>query len=421
MPAISPQTQRVTPDSQADRGLIYIARQPVFDATEKVVAYQFLIRESGMLPETTPDSIKNSATLITNAFNYFGLHKLLGDKQAFIPVSADTLMSDFLDLLPKENVVLEFHPTDVVAEELAEQCVKLAHAGFRLAVNIPPAAPGMDALLASAHYAIFDIGNSTPDTNAQQSALARQYPAVKRLARNIHTRNEFLACKEQGFDLYQGQYFAIPETLAMNRLNPSAMRVMQLFNMVINRADIHAIEAAFKHDVALCYCLMCYINSAGVGLPYKTESIRSAIMLLGYDFLWRWLSLLIFAGVDLAAGQRVLLNTALIRGRLTELLGQSLLSEKESNHLFIVGVFSLLDALLGMPMEQALANLNLPDEAARALLQQEGKYAPFLALAKAFEGDNLFQAEKLSEELGIDLSDASQAHLTAIEWAAQFA
>ena len=131
----------------------------------------------------------------------------------------------------------------------------------------------------------------------------------------------------------------------------------------------------------------------------------------------RWLSLLVYAGIDLSAAQRVLLNTAIIRGRLTELLGQMHLPAKEANALFVVGNFSLLDALLGIPMAQVLQRISLPDEIARALQDREGKYAPYLDLALAFEHDQYGQAERLCAQLNIELAVASRAHLAAIEWA----
>ena len=197
--------------------------------------------------------------------------------------------------------------------------------------------------------------------------------------------------------------------------------MVEIFNLVINKADVAQIEDAFKHDVALCYSLLCYINSVGIGLHYKVSSIKNAVMVLGYDFLWRWLSLLIYTGIDLSAAQRVLLSTAIIRGRLTELLGQMKLPEKEANSLFVVGIFSLLDVLMGVPIEQALARLNLPKEINQAITEREGKYAAYFELALAFESNNLALAERLCTALDIDLTAASRAHLAAIEWAGMIA
>lgn len=244
---------------------------------------------------------------------------------------------------------------------------------------------------------------------------------LQRLVRNVNSRTDFEACRAVGFDFYQGRLLAPAQTLAVNRLDPSRARVMEIFNLVIGQADVAEIENAFKHDVALCYSLLCYINSAGIGLQYKVSSIRDAVMLLGYDFLWRWLSLLIFAGVDLTAAQRLLLNTAVIRGRLAELLGQARLSSRDGNYLFITGMFSLLDTLLGLPLSELAARLHLPEEVTQALVHRQGRYAPYLELALAFENDDGQRAAQLCAALQLDMSEASRAHLAAIEWAGMLA
>ena len=398
---------------------IFVSRQPVFDATEKITGYQLLLTESPTAGEArAPASVPASARLIVNVFDNFGLNQVLGDHIAFIPVSNDSLASDFLDLLPPEKVVLVIQPSDVGATDLVAACGKLSGKGFRLALNNFPYSMEWQPLFQMASYACYDIHAGKLDTIKAQIAQIEHLP-LKRIARNLQSRAEFHACKGRLFSLYQGSILADPETLSMNRVDPSTARVMQLFNLVMSHADLKAIEDSLKHDVALCYSLLCYINSAGFGMPYKVESIRNAIMFLGYDFLWRWLSLLIFAGVDMHAGQRLLLNTALIRGRLTELLGQRMMSQKEGDKLFVVGIFSLLDSLLGMPMDKALANLSLPDEIAEALLHRQGKYAPFLELALAFENNDLERAEQLCGESGIDLSAASNDHMAAIDWARQ--
>jgi EAL and modified HD-GYP domain-containing signal transduction protein len=398
---------------------IFVSRQPVFDATEKVAGYELLLTESlASAGATAPESVAASARLIVNVFDNFGLNQVLGEHIAFIPISADSLASDFLDLLPPEKIVLGIKPSDVAAADLVGACERLCGKGFRLALDDFPYSQEWKPLFKLASYASFDMRAAKLDTVRTRVAQIEHLP-LKRIARNLQSREEFQACKGKSFTLYQGSILAGPETLSMNRVDPSTARVMQLFNLVMSHADLKLIEDSLKHDVALCYSLLCYINSAGFGMPYKVESIRNAIMFLGYDFLWRWLSLLIFAGVDMHAGQRLLLNTALIRGRLTELLGQRVLSQKEGDKLFVVGVFSLLDSLLGMTMEKALANLSLPDEVADALLQRRGKYAPFLELALAFENNALTRAEQLCGELGVDLSAASNDHMTAIDWARQ--
>jgi EAL and modified HD-GYP domain-containing signal transduction protein len=408
-------TQDKTSPMPAD-DIVFIARQPIFDGTERVVGFELLVRQSGLTPERIPNSVGEGAALLINTLNRFGVAQALGDKLGFLQLGEGTLNSDLVELLPKERFVLEYPSSFLSGAERVARCHGLQTQGFQLAHICQHGDSDLSAVAQTAKIVVYDLAFQS------LQEIVRLDRAVKpnnlqRLVRNVNTRADFEGCKTFCFDYYQGNFFAHPETLSMNRLDPGRARVMDIFNLVINRADITEIEEAFKHDVALCYSLLCYINSVGIGLQYKVSSIRDAVMLLGYDFLWRWLSLLIFAGVDLTAAQRVLLNTAVIRGRLTELLGQSKLPSKDGNFLFIVGIFSMLDALLGVPLQEVAGKLHLPDEVSQALLSREGKYAPYLELALAFESNNLPAAERICGALGIDLSSASQSHLAAIEWA----
>ncbi len=406
-------------EAMEGNGRIFISRQPICDAAEKVVGYELLFtQDHGTAGPGRPATLNASAKLIVHVFNNFGLHQVLGDRLAFLPVSSDALASDFLDLLPAERIVLEIQPGGISPPELIGISRKLRAKNFRFSLSGFSYGPQLQPLYELASYVSFDVGKETADSVLEDVKPVQHLP-LKYIARNIQGYRQFHAVKGGPFALYQGACLGVPETFAMNRADPSTARVMQLFNLVLNDADIGVIEDAFKHDVALCYSLLCYINSVGFGLPYKVGSIRSAIMLLGHDFLWRWLSLLIFAGVDIHAAQRLLLNTALIRGRLTELLGQRTITQREAGHLFVVGIFSMLDTLLGIPMEQALSHLDLPDEVTVALLHRKGKYGPFLQLAVAFESNDLRGAERLCAVLGTELSTASSDHMAAIEWARQ--
>jgi EAL and modified HD-GYP domain-containing signal transduction protein len=395
---------------------IFIARQAIFDATEKVSAFQLFIRPDASLPETSPTTPDQSARLIVDTLNTFGVPTVLGERLGWIKLPASALQSDLVQLLPSAHFVLEY-PAEFLETPAAEaRCAQLLEQGYALALACNNSDMDYSRISKVASHVIYDLAQMNLQSMTRLDRAVKPYGLV-RLVRNVNTRADFEACKAFGFDSYQGTFFAKTETMASKRIDPSRARIVEIFNLVMSKADIDEIEDAFKHDVALCYSLLCYINSVGIGMQYKVSSIRNAIMLLGYDFLWRWLSLLVYAGIDLSAAQRVLLNTAIIRGRLTELLGQINLPSKEANALFVAGNFSLLDALLGIPMEQALKRVNLPDEITRALLEHEGKYAPYLDLAQAFESNQWAQAARLCTQLNIELAAASRAHLAAIEWA----
>lgn len=398
---------------------VFIARAPVYDASERVVGYQLLVR-TPPAPARPPASPEEDAALLADVLNRFGVAQALGERLGFLRLARPLQNLGMLELLPQERFVLEC-PAETLSDELAlSRCADLQRREFHLALGAARTPEDLVRLAGLARYSIYDLATQSLAEILVLDRAARAHN-LRRLIRGISTRGEFEACKAAGFDLFQGDFFSRPESMAMNRLDPSRVRVIEIFNLVARRADVNEIEDAFKHDVALCYSLLCYINSVGIGLPYKVGSVRDAIMLLGYDFLWRWLSLLVYTGVDLTAAQRVLLNTAVIRGRLCELLGQSRLTARDGNLLFVVGMFSLLDILLGVPMNEIVARLALPDDVVQALVSQSGKYAPFLAAAKAFEMDDLVNAERLASSLGLDLSSASQMHIAAIEWSGALA
>ena len=399
---------------------LFLSRQAIFDATKKVRAFQLLVRKTGLTPEVAPDSAESAARLIVTTLNTFGVAEALGDRLAWVSMPDQSLNSDIVDLLPKPRFILEYPAAYLATAKEKTRCVQLLQLGFTLAYTCQRADNDVTDIASCAKYVVYDLALQSIQEIVELDRAVKPH-GLQRLVRNVNTRSDFAACKAFNFDLYQGSFFAQPETISNNRVDPARIRVVEIFNLVINKADVAQIEDAFKHDVALCYSLLCYINSVGIGLHYKVSSIKNAVMVLGYDFLWRWLSLLIYTGIDLSAAQRVLLSTAIIRGRLTELLGQMKLPEKEANSLFVVGIFSLLDVLMGVPIEQALARLNLPKEINQAITEREGKYAAYFELALAFESNNLALAERLCTALDIDLTAASRAHLAAIEWAGMIA
>jgi len=398
---------------------IFVARQPVFTKSEQVVGYVISTPSCDIgIDSEVPFNTCNSARLIMNVLNNFGLEQLVGDKMALIPISLGAFAANAIGILPTQKTVLEIHPVSVPESELDYVCEAMHEKGYRFVLNdYTPNELTRDAFT-KASYAAFDVSLHGVETAMKQAADLRHLP-LQRIAWNIQSKKDFDACKQGAFDLFQGNIFAQPEAWSMNRVDPSSLRIVEIFNMVMNQAELDVIENAFKHDVGLSYSLLTYVNSVGVGLPHKTQSIRHALMLLGHDYLARWVSLLIFAGVDTRAAQRVLLNTALIRARLTELLGKTIFNGREADQLFIVGMFSLLDTLFGRPMEQVLSRMSLPVDVVDALAGRTGRFRPFLDLAMSFEGQDLKRADTLCNSLGIDLSTASYAHLSAIEWARQ--
>jgi EAL and modified HD-GYP domain-containing signal transduction protein len=235
------------------------------------------------------------------------------------------------------------------------------------------------------------------------------------VGRPVSTWNDFDACAALGLDAFVGKLHLTPRPgSAVTGMNPAQTLIMQLMQMVSANADVKHLEDVLRRDAALSYQLMRYINSAGFGAGREITSLRQAITMLGYEPLYRWLTLLL-ATASTNGYSPVLLETAVVRGRLAELLGLKALGKADAENIFVAGMFSLLDRLLGMPMQEVLAGIQLSDDVVAALMSRSGKYGPYLALAEACElNSNLVSS--LAASLSLTPEDVNKAHLSALAW-----
>lgn len=393
----------------------YIGRQPILDRQQKIIGYELLFRHSAEAGHAQVISDLHAGTnILANTLSNIGTNWLVGDKLAFINLSNPMLETDFIELLPPERIVLELLETTQPTPELLARCRELRGRGFNIALDDFEYSPALAPLLDVADYVKLDIRLIGMDKLPAHVKQLEELP-LKLLAEKVETRAEFEECKKLGFHYFQGFYFARPETLSTKVINPAHAHVLDLLNKVRNNADLPDIDRLFKRDVALSFKLLRYINSVGFGLSCEIQSIKHALTILGYQQLYRWLTLLLVtAGED--STPPALMKTAIIRGRLTELLGQDYLEKQDRDNLFIVGVFSLLDAMLEMPMDKILDQLNLPENICDALLTHQGIYGPFLALAEACEGTDIGQLQSLAEALQLEPEKVNQAHLAALKW-----
>lgn len=229
----------------------------------------------------------------------------------------------------------------------------------------------------------------------------------------------FEDCLARGFAGASGWFFLESQPQLpgkVKKLSPGHAHIVRLLNLVRNGAEVRDIEAALKQDVALSFKLLRYINSAGFGLQCEIQSFRHAVTILGYQKLNKWLSmLLVTASKDPAAP--ALMQAAVVRGRLMELLGADFFGKSELDNLFITGAFSLLDVLLGAPLTEILELMRLPEAIDDALLRGEGIYAPFLALARAVEGGDGPALARQVEDLGLQAEACNRAVLSALSFA----
>jgi EAL and modified HD-GYP domain-containing signal transduction protein len=398
----------------------FLTRQPILDNEHRIVGYELKRRDAGAA--NLPGSIPGTATtqqaedewLLASAID-LAFQRALGDKLTFLSVSADTLHSPLMEQLPKDKVVVAIHP-ERSPPALIARVEKLAHDGLQLALDDPAE---HQELAGYCRYIRFDTTRYDAMSLAAQVVRSLDTGPGKKprlIATQVDTPEVYAACRKLSFNLFQGYYYTHPLATAANRLDSSSMRVMELLNLVRNRAEFPQIEKTFKLDPALSYRLLRYINSPAIGLRRTIESIGHALILLGHDQIYRWLTLLLFTGGEVEPRSQTLLRNALVRARFTESLGQDKLKTSERDGLFIVGIFSLLDGLLNVPMEKALTGLHLPQPVFDALLKHSGLYAPYLKLAIACEHFDQATIAASAAEIGLDADTVNLAHVNALIW-----
>lgn len=407
-----PPTLQASTPAQA----IAIARQAIVDKRRAVVGYELFNRAVAAQQHTA----SSDAQMLFNALSMAGEHALAGKTLYFVNCTHDSLSGGHLDLISPDKVVLEVPALGVSQLDQIETRTPMLQAmhrrGFQLAFDHSVLTPAYAAWLALAAYIKFDLSLLKPDALASFVRLAQTQSRAQLVAEKVETAQQFKAAQALGVALFQGYWFAQPTLVQGHQVRPGQANILQLINLVRKQASTDEIEEVFKRDPTLSFNLLRFMNSAGFGLRTEVTSFRHAVMLLGLKRLFKWAALLLTTShtgdTPAAVG-----STAVVRGRLMELLVGQQLGAEEADNAFVVGVFSLLDAMLGVPIATALATLSLPSSVTDALLSHSGPLAPYLDLTLACEASDEALFAQASASLGLGGAEINMAHLEALAWA----
>jgi EAL and modified HD-GYP domain-containing signal transduction protein len=392
----------------------FIVREPLLDAKQRVIGYELCWQQHGGA-EVGAAELEALVGFVAEHLVDEERGWLLREKLLFLDAVPAMLSTDALHALPPERTVLSIGVRELANADTraAVQALRAGGVGISLrGANLDLLGRNLSSVASCAEVRF---------TGADVATQARTYAAVKQSAlrmvgRPVATWADFDACAALGLDAFVGKLHLTPrEGGNVKGMNPAQAIILQLMQMVQNNEDVPKIEAVLKRDPALIYKLLRFINSAGFGAGRQIESLRQAIAMLGYAPLYRWLVLLL-ATASSSGYSPVLMETAVVRARLCELLGQKFLPRAEGEYLFVAGMFSLLDRLLGLPMKDVLDTIQLPDEVVRALLTRGGVYGPYLALAEACELNSTLVAS-MAAALDISPLEVNKAHLSALAWA----
>jgi c-di-GMP-related signal transduction protein len=395
---------------------LFLARQPIFGRYREVFGYELLFRSGWENAFRGSDLNQASLQVMSNSFHVFGLNELTGKHAVFINVTRDVLLSEFLTLLPPERTVVEILEDIKPDPEVLETCRNLKRRGFRLALDDFVFTPGLKPLMDLADLIKVDVIQSTVEQ--QRSLLNRPTTSGLRfIAEKVETHDVFHRCAADGFTFFQGYFFARPEVLSKRAITGQKAQYLQILNEIHKSSlDLSRLEDILKHDLSLSYKLMRYINSAHFGWKVEIRSLRHAVVLMGENDFRKWVSLVVLAGMATDKPAELVLN-ALIRARFCELLAPLVgLSDKEQD-LFLLGLFSRLDAILDQPLADCLADIPITPQIKGAFFDQDNSYRQVYQLLEIYEKGQNEKIKNQAVSLGMDQKDLPPLYWKAVAWA----
>ena len=407
----------VPPKIESDGQEIFLGRQSIVDRGQNLRAFELLFRSGRQNWADVSSATAATATVINYALNELGLESVLGGYQGFINLDAEMLLSETIELLPREKVVLEILETVVPTPEIVERCRYLRDSGFTLAMDdFVHYDEALLPLLELTHIVKVDLQPLDSRGLAETAARLRRFN-VQLLAEKVDNVEQFNTCLGLGFNLFQGYYFAKPQIITGKRLTSSEMVPMRLLGMLMSDADNAEIEKVFKQDPGLSVNMLRLVNSVGTGAGGKVSSLASALMVLGRRQVQRWLQLLLFAQLSPCKEfPSPLLQLAATRGKFLELMAAG--NKAFEDNAFMAGIMSLMDALLGMPLQEIIGKLPIADEVRDAVLERKGRLGCMLTLAEALEhNDAAALAAAIAALPAYTVAQINSAQMQALSWA----
>jgi EAL and modified HD-GYP domain-containing signal transduction protein len=393
-------------------GLRYVARQPIMDIRGRVHAYELLFRAG---PETgfRGDGDMATRTMLDNTV-MFGLEKLTGGLPAFVNCTRESLTDDLVHVLPPSMTVLEILETLEPTPDLVEACRKLKCAGFRLALDDFIWHAKFEPLVQLADYIKVDF---TLTGAAERKILLQKLRGVTvaLLAEKVETQQEYWQACDEGFTLFQGYYFCRPTLLENRKVPANRLSQFEILQMMrSDTLDLRELTRLVKRDASLAYRLLRLVNSPMCAVRQEVKSIQSALLAVGEKSFRRIATLAITS--ELSANQpQEILRMAFVRGRFCELAAE--LSGMDATEQYLMGLVSLLPAMLRLPMRELTPALPLRKEIRLALEGTQSAERELLAWVECHERADWDACDDVVKAHGLDQDQLMKCYAEAVMWA----
>jgi EAL and modified HD-GYP domain-containing signal transduction protein len=406
---------------------VCIARQPILNSKNQIQAYELLFRDNSQSDSADfQDHLLATNRVLINTLNNIGTQKILGDKLGFINVDSSFLLKQNFETLDPKVFVLEILETTTITPPVKASIEKAKSDGFTIALD--------DFIFSDEHIEAFreiiplaDIIKIDLIVN-EVSTLQEKISGLKNftgiyLAEKVETKADYQACHSIGIQLFQGYYFAKPIIVEGKKLDPNELAVISLVKVLQSQPETEIIDDEFKRYPDLTINLLRFMNSAALTRGNQINSIRQVITLIGQKKLLQWLLLMLYGSTGVGNPSNPLYTIASQRAKTIEVLLSKHLKTHDQGDLgkgFLVGIVSQMDALLSLPMQDILAEFNLDHEINNAIQNREGKLGKLLQLCICSEQYKIPEIRRLCEELGLELSQVTDANMTAYQWVEAF-
>jgi c-di-GMP-related signal transduction protein len=418
--AAKPARVRAGPKGPKDfvdsKHLRFVARQPIFDREEKVFGYELLFRNGleNSFFSADADAADTASRATLDSSLLMGLDVLCDGKRAFVNCTKDTLIKGLVTLLPSQSTVVEILENVPPDPDVMGACRRLKEGGYLIALDDFVVDDSREPLAEMADIIKVDLRLTTVE---QRVGLMKRYGQgrCRMLAEKVETQEEFTSSRNQGFVYFQGYFFRKPEMLATRDMPANQINYIRMLQAVSRPdLDVPAIERLIKGEASICYRLLRYMNSAVFGFKSEIHSVRHALSILGEREVRRWVRLVAAVGAGQDKPSDLVLS-ALVRARFGELLSPKV--QHGESDLFLLGLLSLIDAMLEIPIAEVLEQIPLDQETKAVLLGKPSVLRPIYQLMLAHESGEWAAAAQVSDSLHLNAEEVASLYWQAQQWA----
>ena len=406
----------------------FVARQPIFDTQNDVYGYELLYRKDAARNyyDVSTDPDQASKRTLINSFLEIGLDKLTGGRKAFVNFTKSLLLNGIPELLSPDMLTVEILENINPTPDVLAACARMKRDGFQIAMDDFVFSETTRVFIDYADIIKVDfLQSSLSDITVLAQAVRdrlgsrKNAQPIKLLAEKIENKGVFNTALKMGFEYFQGYYFSKPVIVAGRSLNPTAINRMRLLQISMKK-DFRFDDVAdvVKHDVALSYRLLQFVNSANFSFRAVISNIQQALTVLGTAEVRKWMALICLIELNQDKTPE-LTRISLIRARFLELVALLTGNAKRTENFYLLGMFSLMDAIMEMPMTEVFAQIHVDESVSGPLISRSGDDYELLRLIELYERGNFDAAAAQAAMLSLPENKLANAYVEAVQWTTQ--